>query len=393
MPLPAPALSQPFRIAVYPPRVVQRGNPYFTLCHAALEKHGIAAVDDLAIDLGHLRGRAGTLDAVHLHWPEDIWRKDFSRAAGRLGRALRAGQGLLYLRRFLRAARALGIERVWTVHNMEPHEGAYRWDHYGYRLLARETDVVICHSRSTMEAVQREYRPRGRVILMPIGELGSAYPAPRPRAQVLSQLGLNPERPTVSCLGRLRDYKGLDLACEAVARLKGRVQLVLGGPRHAGFDTGPIRAAVARTPGLVLIERVVTDQEFADIMGASDAALLSYRKITGSAALLSALGFGRGSSRPISRTSGRSSRTNRTRGSWSRRAILTTGRTRSKRTCRAPPTRATARRTGWRIGTRGIARWNRWWPRSGRPSGRSAPMPASPPRLPHAPHAEGGQAK
>jgi len=143
MTLPGPLPSQPFRIAVYPPRVVQRGNPYFTLCHAALEKHGIVAVDDLAIDLGQLRGRAGALDAVHLHWPEDIWRRDFGQATGRLGRALRAGQRLLYLRRFLRAARALGIERVWTVHNMEPHEGAYRWDHYGYRLLARETDVVI----------------------------------------------------------------------------------------------------------------------------------------------------------------------------------------------------------------------------------------------------------
>jgi beta-1,4-mannosyltransferase len=286
--------SQPFRIAVYPPRVVQRGNPYFALCHAALEKHGIVAVDDLEVDVEELRGRAGALHALHLHWPEDIWRQDFGPATGRLGRASRAVRRLFYLRRFLRAARAMGIARVWTVHNMEPHEGAYRWDHYGYRLLARETDLVICHSRSTMEAVQREYRPRGRVILMPIGELGSAYPAARPRAEVLGELGLDPERPTVACLGRLRDYKGLDLACEAVGRLDGRVQLIMGGPSHAGFDAAPLRAAVERTPGLVLIDRAVTDQEFADIMGASDAALLSYRKITGSAALLSALGFGRG---------------------------------------------------------------------------------------------------
>jgi glycosyltransferase involved in cell wall biosynthesis len=274
--------------------VAQRDNPYFISCHAALEKRGIVAVDDLTIDLRRLRERAPSLNALHLHWPEDIWRKGFDVATTRVGRGVRAAGRFAYLWRFLRTARALDITRVWTVHNMEPHEGAYRWDRYGYRLLARETDVVICHSRSTMEAVQREFRPRGRVILMPIGELGSAYPRPRPRMEVLTQLGLEPAKPTVACLGRLRDYKGLDVACEAVRRLEGRVQLVIGGPRNAGFDADPLRRAAGRTPGLVLIERDLTPQEFADIMGASDAALLSYRKITGSAALLSALGFGRG---------------------------------------------------------------------------------------------------
>jgi beta-1,4-mannosyltransferase len=284
----------PSRVAVYPPRVAQRENPYFISCHAALQKRGIVAVDDLTIDLQRLRERAASLTALHLHWPEDIWRRDFDLVTTRLGRGLSAMRQFLYLWRFLRTARALNIQRVWTVHNMEPHEGAYRWDRYGYRLLARETDLVICHSRCSMEAVQREYRPRGSVILMPIGELGSAYPTPRPRADVLNEIGLDASKPTVACLGQLRDYKGLDLACEAVRRLHGRVQLVIGGPQKAGFDAEPLRRAVERTSGVVLLERDLTREEFADIMGASDAVLLSYRKITGSAALLSALGFGRG---------------------------------------------------------------------------------------------------
>jgi beta-1,4-mannosyltransferase len=294
MTLPLPTPGGPFRVAVYPPCVAQRDNPYFICCHAALEKRGIVAVDDLTIDLRRLRERAPSLNALHLHWPEDIWRKGFDGAPTRLGRGLIAVRRLLHLWGFLRTARTLGIKRVWTVHNMEPHEGAYRWDRYGYRLLARETDVVVCHSRSSIEAVQREFRPGGRVVLMPIGELGSAYPNPRPRMEVLRPLGLEPAKPTVACLGRLRDYKGLDVACEAVRRLDGRVQLVIGGASYAGFDAGPLRNVVERTSGLVLIERDLTRQEFADIMGASDASVLSYRKITGSAALLSALGFGRG---------------------------------------------------------------------------------------------------
>jgi glycosyltransferase involved in cell wall biosynthesis len=283
-------------MSIYPPRVAGRGNPYFILCHAAFAKHGIVAADDLEIDLDALetRVRAGEIDAIHLHWPEDIWRRGFGRQVGRIGRAVRAVRRLLLLRRFLRRARRLGVLRLWTVHNMEPHEGAYRWDRYGYRLLALESDIVICHSDGTVEAVQRQYRPAGRIVVMPIGELGSAYPPPRPRQDVLTEIGLDPALPMVSCLGRLRDYKGLDLACEVVASLEGRVQLVIGGPRHAGYDVAPLLEAAERTRGIVVVPRPLTDQEFADLTHASDASLLTYRRITGSAALLSSFGFGRG---------------------------------------------------------------------------------------------------
>jgi glycosyltransferase involved in cell wall biosynthesis len=111
---------------------------------------------------------------------------------------------------------------------------------------------------------------------------------------VLAGLHLDPHRPVVACFGWLREYKGLDLACAAIGRLKGRVQLVIAGPRHVDFDAAPLRATIARLPTCALIERQLTDQEFADLTAASDAVLLPYRAITGSSALLAALGFGRG---------------------------------------------------------------------------------------------------
>ena len=100
--------------------------------------------------------------------------------------------------------------------------------------------------------------------------------------------------PVVSCIGRLREYKGLDLACATAEHLAGRVQTVIGGLPHPGFDVRFLREAAASTPGLRLIERTLTDAEVADVTGASDAVLLPYREITGSAALLMALGMGRG---------------------------------------------------------------------------------------------------
>jgi beta-1,4-mannosyltransferase len=286
--------TRPFRIAVYPRGIARKVNsPYFDLCHAALETRGVSASDDLEIDIRWLEARADRVDAVHLHWPEYVWREGFA-GTGRLARAVRATERLLLLRQFLRTARRLGIQCIWTVHNMQPHEGGYRWDRYGYRLMAKESDIIVCHSRASVEIVQRVFRPRGRVIFMPIGALGAGYPAPRPAADVIRDLALDARLPVVSCIGRLREYKGLDLACATAEHLAGRVQMVIGGLPHGGFDVRFLRKAAESNPGLRLIERTLTDREVADVTGASDAALLPYREITGSAALLMALGLERG---------------------------------------------------------------------------------------------------
>jgi glycosyltransferase involved in cell wall biosynthesis len=281
-------------ISIYPPRITQWQNPYFELCHESLAKHGISATDDLVVDLEWLEARAQDIDALHFHWPEHIWRQDFDHAPGRLGRAVRASSRLMYLRRFLGRAGRLGIQRLWTVHNLEPHEGGYRWDRYGYQLLARECDIVVCHSHSAVEPIRRLFKPRGKLIVMPMGHLGGAYPPARPRPVVLSEIGLDSSQPVVCVLGRLRDYKGLDLVCEMATHLAGRVQILVGGERNAGFDLTALLRTADRTPGFVVIERDLTRQEFVDFMSASDAMLLPYRKITGSAALLTALGLHRG---------------------------------------------------------------------------------------------------
>jgi len=282
------------RISAFPAGVTQEGNPYFTLSHAALARYDVSVSDNLEIDVQWLKARAPGLDAVHFHWPEQFWRLGRFRGTNRVRRTVTALDRLLQLNQFLRAARRRGIRCIWTVHNLEPHEGAYRWDRYGYRLLGRHCDLVICHSHSAVGVVRRAYRPRGRVIVMPMGNPAPAYPRARSRREVTRELGLDPERPIVACLGRLRNYKGLDLACAAIARLNGRVQLVIGGRRHAGFDVGRLVAAIGRTSAGVVIDRRLTDQEFADLTAASDAALLPYRAITGSGALLAALGLGRG---------------------------------------------------------------------------------------------------
>ena len=275
-------------------RLTPLDHPYFRLLHGALGRRGASYAGHVEVGVAWLHANQGRVDAVHLHWPETIWRGGRPGLRHVVARAVHAVRELLRLARFLREARRLGIACVWTIHNLEPHEGSSVWDRLGYRLLARSADVIVSHSASGMENARRQYGvPADRAIVMAMGALHEAFPSPRPRAAVLEQLGLDPALPMISCLGRLREYKGLDLACAAVERLNGRVQLVIGGAPHQTFDLAGLRQAVDKLPRAVLLPRQLTDQEFADLMAASDAAFLPYRNITGSAVLLTAIGLGR----------------------------------------------------------------------------------------------------
>jgi glycosyltransferase involved in cell wall biosynthesis len=281
-------------VAVYS-RLTGLDHPYFRLLHQALARRGVATSGSVQIGVSWLRANRRRIDAVHFHWPETIWRDRRPGARHFFSRAMHSSRELLRVGRFLREARRLGIIRVWTIHNLEPHEGATLWDRVGYRLVGRCADIVVGHSAWSLEAAKRDFRiPCGKSIVLPHGTMHEAYPTPRPRDTVLAELGLDPALPMVSCLGHLRGYKGLDLACAAVERLGGRVQLVVGGPPHSGFDLTALRDALGRVPSAVLLPRHLTDQEFADLMAASDAALLPYRNVTGSGVLLTAIGFGRG---------------------------------------------------------------------------------------------------
>lgn len=269
-------------------------HPYFRLLHQALARRGVVTSGAVQIGVSWLRANRGRIDAVHFHWPETIWRDRRPGARHFVSRAVHSSRELLRIARFLREARRLGIIRVWTIHNLEPHEGASLWDRLGYLLIGWSADIVVSHSAWSLEQAKRGHCVgRGQSIVLPMGTMHEAYPPPRPRETVLAELGLDPALPMVSCLGRLRGYKRVDLACAAVERLRGRVQLVVGGPAHAGFDVAALRDALGRVPGAVLLPRQLSDQEFADLMAASDAALLPYRNVTGSAVLLTAIGFGR----------------------------------------------------------------------------------------------------
>lgn len=315
--------SIPFVISSLPGR--GRKNPYVDLFYDALRPAGVELYPEPEIDSKWADEHFPKIDAVHFHWPEWIWQqahgplvepevwsalKKHVPGAWRADRSVNRLLQTEVIRRlqrdrvkmraveqfddFLRAARLAGVKVLWTMHNIEAHDGRRRVDSKGFRALARSADLIICHSSAAKVECLQRYRPACPIVVMPHGNYDGWYPSPRARNEVLDELGLDRTRPVVGCIGALRDYKGIDVALQAVQRLRGDVQILVAGSPHRSFDLPELQRLASQTQATVLVSRALTDQEFADYSSVCDALLLPYRKITGSGALLAALTLGRG---------------------------------------------------------------------------------------------------
>ncbi|MDF1832963.1 MAG: glycosyltransferase family 4 protein, partial [Porticoccaceae bacterium] len=203
-------------------------------------------------------------------------------------------KGLINLYLFLRLAKKYKILIAWTFHNTKSHEGDDFMDMIGYTIMSKMTNLVIFHSHISKIEFSKLYHSENTKLIMPHGNYKGAYPTPRDRDLIISELGLKKDLPIVSCLGMLRDYKGLDTACEAIKLLDGQCQLLIAGSPHDTFDLNKLTSAMKILPNSILIPKFISDQNFSDYCAASDLILLPYKKISGSGALLAALSFSRG---------------------------------------------------------------------------------------------------
>lgn len=266
-----------------------RDNEYIELFYGALARCGVHARDDLRPwDRDLLRRLSPNLDVIHFQWcTEWIWRE---WGKTRLRDFLQVAR----FWRFLRLARKLGIRVVWTVHDFQHHDGDQLVDRLGYRILGRAADLCICHTENVRQDVIRKFgaRPQNTVV-MPIGNYEGVYPAPRSRAETLASLAIPEERRVLVCFGRVRPYKGFDLALEALRELGESYHLIIAGQALEADYRAWMFEQCSRQPNTTAILEEVEHQKLADIIHAADCILLPYKQITGSSALLASLTLGR----------------------------------------------------------------------------------------------------
>ncbi|RKR91279.1 glycogen synthase (ADP-glucose) [Micromonospora pisi] len=182
------------------------------------------ALRTMGVDLAMAAGCAGT-DLVHSH----TW---YANLAGHVAKLLH------------------GVPHVVTVHSLEPLRpwkaeqlgGGYALSSWSERTALGAADAVIAVSAGMKRDLLAAYPevPAERVRVVHNGIDTRQY-APDPGTDVLRRLGVDPDRPSVTYVGRVTRQKGLPYLLRAARSLPPETQLVLlaGAP-----DTAEIAAEV-----------------------------------------------------------------------------------------------------------------------------------------------------
>jgi glycosyltransferase involved in cell wall biosynthesis len=282
--------TAPLRMASFP-TPDNPPAPYLELLHAALASHSVDLVPVARFNRSLARSGSGRPDVVHLHWIEYLVRSGGTGASA----DIRAAVATARLTAALWALQRTGTAIVWTVHNLRPHESGHsRLEEAAMRATARFANKIIVHSEHARRQVERTYGHRSKLQIVPHGNFAGYYPPPRrSRHELRTSLGLSDDTFTFLVFGQVRRYKRIPETVAAFRRLRGTdVALIVAGSPSDPIERAAVEEAVDDDPRIRLRLDFVPDEEVTELHLAADAAVLGYREVFSSGALLLALSLG-----------------------------------------------------------------------------------------------------
>ncbi len=186
--------------------------------------------------------------------------------------------------------RKRGTKAITILDNVIPHEGRF-FDKPCTRYFLERNDAFVAMSEK-VKGDLLSLRPGANVILLP-HPLYDHFGAALPMAEARRALGIAPDKKVSLFFGFIRDYKGLDLLIEAIAKLPADHVLVIAGEPYG--DMGKYHGMIQR---LGLRDRIVdhiryiADGEVPTFFSAADVVILPYRNATQSGITAIAYHFG-----------------------------------------------------------------------------------------------------
>jgi beta-1,4-mannosyltransferase len=269
-------------------------DPYLDLLAGGLERvlapRGVPLVRARRLS-PRFAARVRRDDVVHLQWLDYVYRAGREGPAGAAIAAVKAARMLLTLW----IARARGARLVLTAHNLAPHDSPIpRIDRLVARAVACLIDARVVHSAYARSVIEEAVPSPAPTVVMPFGAFTTRYPPPSaPREQIRQALGLPPGARVALAFGQVRPYKRLDDLLTAFAAVPDAdARLVIAGRAPNPADAKAIRTQAAHDPRVVLALERIPDQDVAGLYAACDVAVIPYREVFSSGALVLALSLG-----------------------------------------------------------------------------------------------------
>lgn len=218
--------------------------------------------------------RSGRYDVVHVQWtPFEGRRSPF----------------MPLLRRTCDRARTL---LVYTAHNATPHDNVAQ-PSSNVQPDLNAPHLIVTHTRHVADEIQQAQPTTPPIVVIPFGPFLADEEVPA-QAEASARLD-HPSSPVVLFQGGIRPYKGVDLLYEAwplVVSTFPTASLVVVG-KVAGTEARRHVEQLRRLESVRIVDRYVAVRELLDYYSIADIVVLPYRRISQSAALMTAVGLGR----------------------------------------------------------------------------------------------------
>jgi glycosyltransferase involved in cell wall biosynthesis len=171
-------------------------------------------------------------------------------------------------------------KRIAILDNVIPHERRF-FDHAFNRYFLNRNDAFIAMTEK-VKADLLSYLPEAKCLVIPHPVYNQFGPRLN-REEALDELGLNQlkDKNILLFFGIIRDYKGLDVLLETVAKLDISYHLIIAGEAYGDFmkytrmmDQLNIRDRCH------VFERYIDDHEVPHFFSASDVCMLTYKSAT-----------------------------------------------------------------------------------------------------------------
>ncbi|HME13171.1 MAG TPA: hypothetical protein VKF79_09945 [Candidatus Acidoferrum sp.] len=255
-------------------------NPYTWLLYQAMHAQ--------VTDFSYRRALASHYDILHLHWPE----RELNAYRG----SLKAGARLRLRLALLDLLRARGTKVVWTVHNLNSHEGLHpRMERWFWPEFTKRVDGYIALSEAGRMAAHERFPNLANVpgYVIPHGHYRGEYPVDA-NVDARKELDIAPDAKVVLFFGLIREYKNVpslirvfrDLADEKL------VLLVAGRPVSESLAV-ELRKQSAGDVRIRLHLQSIPNERVQYFFRCADLVTLPYRDILNSGTALLALSFNR----------------------------------------------------------------------------------------------------
>ncbi|GMR19298.1 MAG: glycosyltransferase [Patescibacteria group bacterium] len=256
-------------------------NPYQQLLAAGLRDAGIEASFDKKLFRLRSFWPKPSFDLLHLHWlPGDLPR-------------------MLLLLLKLTALRLLKVPVVWTVHNLTHHQRSGRFDLLGRRIVARVSNLLICHCENAGELVAGVFGiDKDKIAVVPHGNYIGVYPGEAGKAAARRKLGLPQDGLVFLVFGIAMRRKGFPSFVKEFKKLKSPATLIYAGKMADPVLQRQLEELQKGTSNIKYFFGYVPDSEVSVFFAAADCVAVTYEGALTSGTIALAASFGKAVAAP-----------------------------------------------------------------------------------------------